>query len=330
MFENTSTGENELSGPPLPIPAESVAGVAPPYPKSKSSLALSALIVGIVALVMAVIPFLSFVAFVPALVAVGLGIAALVNRASRGKSVSGVTLGAVALAVAIVVSSATVAGLGGYRASENLGAAAPNVSSSDVASPSDSPSAEPSDEPSSAPVPVSVPADKVYSGSGDSVVKIVLLDGADQAGVASITHKGSSNFAVWALDSNMTEQDLLVNKIGNYSGTVLFNLGSDSTTSLEITADGPWSVTLKSVLSLRTFSGGIASGTGDDVLIYRGDAGVAAITHNGSSNFAIWAYGKRSDLVVNEIGAYSGSVRWPAGPSVVAVSADGQWSITVG
>ena len=328
MSENISTGDNELPGAPAPVP---VSGAVPASPKPKSGLALTALIVGIVAMVMAVIPFVSFVAFVPALVAIGLGIAALVKRTGRGKSITGVALGFVALISAISVSAVTVAGLGGYRASERLGVGTtPNVSQSDVASPSDSPSAEPSDKASSSPSPVAIPADTVYSGSGDSVVKIVLPDGAGQAGVATITHTGSSNFAVWSLDSNMNQQDLMVNQIGNYSGTVLFNLQKGSATSLEITADGAWSVTLRSVLSLRSFSGGAASGTGDDVLVYRGSAGVAAITHTGSSNFAVWTYGKRSDLVVNEIGTYSGSVRWSTGPSVVAVSADGQWSIAVG
>ena len=70
----------------------------------------------------------------------------------------------------------------------------------------------------------------------------------------------------------------------------------------------------------------------DDALIYQGPTGVAAITHNGASNFAVKSYAEGStfpDLLVNEIGNYSGSVRFP-GPAVVDLTADGDWTITVG
>jgi hypothetical protein len=288
-------------------------------------------------MVVAIIPVLSFVAFVPALTAVGLGIAALVKRAAKGKALTGLILGAVAFFLAFAVSVATIGAIGAVGDSarvplvgDEAAAPAPSAQADDgsVEDPAGGP-AEEADEPEAVEQPPAVPDDKTYQGSGDSVVEIELPDGSGQAAVATIAHQGSSNFAVWALDSNMAQQDLLVNVIGNYQGTVLFNLSGNDTTSLEITADGAWSVTVRSLLSLEEFDGSPVSGSGDDVLIYRGKAGVAAITHNGSSNFAVWTYGDRTDLVVNEIGAYSGSVRWTAGPSVVAISADGEWSITV-
>ena len=50
------------------------------------------------------------------------------------------------------------------------------------------------------------------------------------------------------------------------------------------------------------------------MLIYQGPTGVAAITHNGASNFAVKSYAEGStfpDLLVNEISNYSGSVPLP-------------------
>ena len=83
---------------------------APAIPAAKSPLTLWALIVAIVAMVSAIIPVLSFVAWVPALVATILGIVGLATkRPGRGKALTAVILGPVALLVAIVVSLGTVA-----------------------------------------------------------------------------------------------------------------------------------------------------------------------------------------------------------------------------
>ena len=181
-----------------------------------------------------------------------------------------------------------------------------------------------------APEPEPEPAeDVVYTGSGDSVLSIDLPAGPDSIGVATISHSGESNFVVWSLDQNLNQSDLLINEIGAYSGTVVFNLSSSEViTALEISANGAWEVILKDALTLPQIQpGGTASGTGDDVLVYFGDTTVAAISHSGESNFAVWSYGNSSDLLINEIGNYSGQVRWPGGPALVEISADGDWNI---
>lgn len=85
----------------------------PPAPATQGNpLGLAALIVGIVALVGAIIPFVSFVAWLPALVAIGLGIAAVVLK-NRKKVLGavGLGLGALALIISIVVSVVTAASL---------------------------------------------------------------------------------------------------------------------------------------------------------------------------------------------------------------------------
>jgi hypothetical protein len=53
------------------------------------------------------------------------------------------------------------------------------------------------------------------------------------------------------------------------------------------------------------------------------------LSHRGSGNFAIWAYGESSrDLLVNEIGRYSGEV-FLGGATLLEIVADGSWSMTL-
>ena len=168
----------------------------------------------------------------------------------------------------------------------------------------------------------------VYSGSGDDVIKIAKPSGKQtQQAVASFTHSGESNFIVWALNKKLKQTDLLVNTIGAYAGTVPLDLAHGSATyRLEIKADGDWTVTIKPLSSVRRFTGKVA-GSGDDVLSYRGGARVATITHDGESNFVVWAYyAKSTALLVNEIGPYRGKSAL-SGNAILEIGADGAWSV---
>ena len=303
----------------------------PPARRATGGLSLAALVVGILAMVMAVIPVVSFIAFVPAIAAAVLGLIALIRHAAgRGRALTGLILGAVALVVAVVVSLVTIVAAANSTAT-SVARSTPTATQEPVeetpeATPSEAPSAKPTPE---APPVAAVPADAVYSGFGDSVIQVALPDGPDSAGVGTLTHDGSSNFAVWSLDTNMAQLDLLVNTIGSYQGTVPLDLRQgDQTTALEITADGNWTVTLHSLQAVRTVTGTTA-GVGDDVFWYSGKPAAAQLTNDGDSNFAVWSYGESSDLLVNEIGPYSGTVRWPGGTNLVVVNAVGNWGVTL-
>ena len=177
-----------------------------------------------------------------------------------------------------------------------------------------------SQEPTSAP-----PAPPLVktAGKGDKVVK---FDAHDTPSVATFTHKGEANFAV--LSYVGTERDdLLVNAIGGYAGTVYVNAGVDT---FEITADGNWTVDAKPVTEAKLWHGlARYKGRGDQVLILRNAANKSMqIDATGESNFAIVAYdinGERLDLLVNEIGAYSGEVLLPdADRLVLQITGDGE------
>jgi TM2 domain-containing membrane protein YozV len=163
------------------------------------------------------------------------------------------------------------------------------------------------------------------TGAGDN---LVTLPAGATAGIVTATHDGSRNFAISVLDaSNASTGQLLVNTIGAYSGTTEYgfsSFGEDST--LQITADGNWSLTIAPISAAPTLT---ASGAGDGVFLFDGSAGKLTATHDGARNFSIIEETDEAfnmGLLVNEIGAYSGTVPLSSGPSAIVISADGNWT----
>ena len=156
--------------------------------------------------------------------------------------------------------------------------------------------------------------------------------GSDPMAV-TIKSGGSSNFVVWNLDSSGNKIDLLVNTIGSYSGTRLIDaLQGQQTAALQIQADGNWSVTLKPLALLRVWDGtGSWTGKGDDLVVIQSGAFTGLdsvqITNSGQSNFVVWADGDTKNLLVNEIGNYSGEQLMPAGTVLLEIQSDGAWSL---
>jgi len=140
------------------------------------------------------------------------------------------------------------------------------------------------------------------------------------------THEGRGNFIVHALDKDTQDLEGVVNEIGTYSGTSALVTFSepDDVRYLQVKADGNWTLELVDVRSLQKV-GNPFSGSGTTVLIYDGPGGIFTITHDGESNFIVHVTG---DGLINEIGAYSGRVPMPAGPSVIEITADGNWTFT--
>lgn len=166
--------------------------------------------------------------------------------------------------------------------------------------------------PTTVPAP---PASIVKEGVGDDVLQVE-VPGGDSSVLVYAKHSGQSNFAV------KTDSDLLVNEIGSYEGVTYLD---DATGLMEISADGPWRIEFRSTDIARPFAGGKIDGRGDDVLWVSGGGQIASMSHTGESNFAVKT---TDDLLVNEIGAYNGRVRWP-GSGLVVITADGNWTIDV-
>jgi hypothetical protein len=167
---------------------------------------------------------------------------------------------------------------------------------------------------------VDVPT-QVFDGTGDNVVEVNIT------APAIVTFDCPACTRNTILKTNGSES-LLVNEIGAYRGQHLINAYDNSmTTRFTVEADGAWSILIEDLTTAEQFDGA-AWGTGDRVIYMTGSFDVATITNEGDSNFLVYAYGtgNRSPLIVNEIGAYSGTVEM-VGPAFVQVESTSNWSI---
>lgn len=83
-----------------------------------------------------------------------------------------------------------------------------------------------------------IPTD--LSGIGDNASEPLQL-GAGLRRFA-MAHDGSSNFAVWLIDSKGNRVDLLANEIGSWDGEKAVGISRAGVHYLDITADGTWSI----------------------------------------------------------------------------------------
>jgi hypothetical protein len=169
-----------------------------------------------------------------------------------------------------------------------------------------------------------------YKGRGN---KVLTIRKPEQGPVLITTaiRGADDNFTIYALDVDLNEGDLLVNTIGNYTGTsILDKNDGDDTRRLKIDISGAWTVTLKPLTAARPMTTSV-SGKGDDVIMYRGPSGVATVKNRGlEDNFTIYSYGSDGeDLLVNDIGNYSGETTIKEGPALLEVDGGGSWSVNV-
>jgi hypothetical protein len=196
---------------------------------------------------------------------------------------------------------------------------------------------EPSDPPTAEPVETPARTSSIFedielTGRGSKVVRFTIPE--DAAAVARITHRGSSNFIVETLDENGDTNDLLVNEIGTYEGNHLFDDSAHSV-AFKVDADGRWRILVRHVTKARAWNPSkTLAGDGPDVVrLTQASEGFTTldIRHRGSSNFVVYAYSVDGrELLVNEIGSYSGEVLLPAGTLIITVEADGTWTGTPG
>lgn len=195
---------------------------------------------------------------------------------------------------------------------------------------------EPTEEPFvEDPTPAPVTFETItIKGKGNKVAKFKIPEEA--VGIATITHSGSRNFIVSTVDASGDETDLLVNEIGKYKGTVLFDESAGAhSVAFKIEASGSWTVVIKPLLSATNWDGvDTLKGSGDAVreLVPPSDGFVTlAMTYKGDGNFIVSAYSPDGiELLVNEIDSFKGEVLLPDGTFLLEVSADGPWSANPG
>lgn len=183
--------------------------------------------------------------------------------------------------------------------------------------------------------PASAPAQATFApitltGKGKSVSKFTIPE--DAPAIAQATYKGDGNFAIVALAADGSHNDLLVNTIGSYKGTVLFDVDAgEHTVAFEVDADAPWTIVVSPVSAAKAWDPTTTlKGTGDDVVrVSPASSGLVtlALTYKGDGNFAVIAYSSGGrDLLANEVGDFTGQVALPDGSFALAVTAAGPWS----
>lgn len=243
-------------------------------------------------------------------------------------------VGCIAIAVIAVVILAIIGSLGEDPDGEATGDATDTPDPQSASSSSAEPAAS---APTVPPSPIaSLEAEPAFaaielSGTGNSVPRFEIPE--DAAAIAEIAHTGAANFAVWALGEGGDQTDLLVNTIGNYTGTLLFDESAGShTVAFDVEADGIWTITIKPVTEAFRWDGTeTLAGTGDDIAILDPpSSGLKSVTltHGGDGNFAVFGYGPTTDLMVNEIGAFSGEVLLADGTFLFEINANGPWTIS--
>lgn len=165
------------------------------------------------------------------------------------------------------------------------------------------------------------------SGSGDDMIEIP----SSTLSLLTITYTGPSNFAVKSLTESLDSIDLIVNTIGDYHGTqLMLTKNNKNPYYLEINSSGNWDIDFQPIESASFIENG-ATLSGDDVVFLPPqDAKKLNITYSGEHNFVVRGVSLstgRIDLLVNEIGSYSGSVPNKS-YAMLLVESSGDWSVS--
>lgn len=176
------------------------------------------------------------------------------------------------------------------------------------------------------PEPLPIPDANTYEGSGDDVIQIEKPeDGPVMFYVKG--NDGARHMAIEGYDENDNRTSLFVNTTVPYEGITLDPQGT--TTLLEISASGPWTIEARSTRSARTLIDTI-EGNGDEVILVDSDASVASIAGNPNErHFSVTGYSPNRNLMVNTTDVYDGTVRMDRDTILLEVTAAGDWTISL-
>ena len=190
-------------------------------------------------------------------------------------------------------------------------------------------SSAPVQEPEPAPVEETfIPPDPItYTGSGDDYFDISPFDSLYYFRITGNTE--ARHFSVTGYDASGNYTELFANTTDYYDGYVLDP--EQDTRALEVDAEGPWTIEIVSLYTAPVLPvGETYSGIDDAVLLLPSDCQSAIINGNTMSRyFSVITYGSGSDLLVNTVAPYSGTVRIDPGATVMTVHAVGGWSISL-
>jgi hypothetical protein len=193
------------------------------------------------------------------------------------------------------------------------------------------PTEDPTDEAPAEPS-TTLPKKRTYTGSGDDVIKFKEAI-TDPVLVTTKWTGADDNNTIYAYDADGNEGDLLVNTIGAYNGTAITNISVDSSLkALKIEGSGNWKITLKPITDARAWDGeGTLKGSSDDVVnvvdVFNTLDEMRFKSTGADGNISVYGLGESQDLIVNEIGNFSGDYLVPPGTTLLQIESDGRWEI---
>ena len=185
----------------------------------------------------------------------------------------------------------------------------------------------------------------VTSTGGTRVGTLTAIDGNGPATVdlpasarpTAIVHaqyEGNDAFIVSGVNAAGRDTAVLAQSVGPYDGS--FPVGfvdpvKNPTTALRVDTTGAWHLDITEAKFAPELSGGGVSGHGDAVLSYRGPQTPAHVIYPGTSPFAISTYANgQVTRLASAVGPYDRKITLPAGPAFISVTADGDWSMSLG
>ncbi|KQX16598.1 resistance protein [Streptomyces sp. Root431] len=195
-----------------------------------------------------------------------------------------------------------------------------------------------------APVPAFVPdwtfgalfEPRLINGTGNDV--LVAEDLPPGPVIVEIAVATDGHTAVWTLDRNNKEKDLLVNSTEhNFRGRLLVVVPENGPLRLKLKADGLWQAQVLPLAAARRLTEDTLECWGPDVLLHTGAAADVAFHYRGDSNFIVDSYelaGHDDPTAlpraryphINEIGRRREALPVPDGPVIVHLGrADGPW-----
>lgn len=169
--------------------------------------------------------------------------------------------------------------------------------------------------------------DTPIAGQGDRVLAVAFPDILWTLHVAG--NSGEHHFAVKGYDPAFDSTELFVNTSEYYDGVTLD--ASQSTAYLAVTSESDWTIEIVEARNLTEANqGDTITGNGDMVIMTDTVGSTATISGNsGANHFAVKSYSyTNSDLLVNTTDPYEGKVMLEFDPTLMVVTAEGDWSIT--
>lgn len=185
---------------------------------------------------------------------------------------------------------------------------------------------EPTEDVSETPPPA--PAEPVvYTGAGDDVLSIELLDGGCAFHITG--NQADRYFGVIGYDGSGNRIEAFVNTTDPYDGITYDP--EQKTALLEIEAVGDWTIELLPLSLLETISAGeTITGEGDCVIKVLESGTTATIAGNDEERyFGVRSYaGSKREGLVNTTDKYDGTVMLKGSPEILVITAEGAWSVT--